>query len=200
MSILNVGVIFMKRSKLLFVGVAVVLGTQVVRAQPAGSGDATRAASPTTRNSASVETKAFPAPAAFPLEEVDANTGFILIIGSPIFKTAFSKELKENDRPPMKDVAAVVLKGRSPEALWTRYQARFESREQFESGLQELRNVSIAQQFPAVFPLKVVDANTGFILILKNPTMSDLSKLEENDRPFMQKAADIFFNGGPDTL
>ena len=32
------------------------------------------------------------------LEVVDANTGFTLLVKSPIFKTAFSKELEANDR------------------------------------------------------------------------------------------------------
>ena len=36
-------------------------------------------------------------PAVVPLEVVDANTGFSLFLQSPIFKSAFIKELEEND-------------------------------------------------------------------------------------------------------
>lgn len=40
---------------------------------------------------------------------------------------------------------------------------------------------------PAVVPLKAVDANTGFALLMRNPVFKTAfqSKLQENDRPFM---------------
>ncbi|MBI1925580.1 hypothetical protein HYR99_15170 [Candidatus Poribacteria bacterium] len=81
-------------------------------------------------------------PAVIPLEVVDANTGFVLFLKSAIFKTAFTQELEENDRDFMKSAVENFLKQENTESLWTQYGKRFESREQFEEGLEEFRRAA----------------------------------------------------------
>ena len=50
-------------------------------------------------------------PAIMQLKVVDANTGFTLMLNSPIFKKAFSKELEANDRPFMESAVAILGTG-----------------------------------------------------------------------------------------
>jgi len=78
-------------------------------------------------------------PVVVPLQVVDANTGFTLLLKCPIFKSGFSEELEANDRPFMTSAMHDFLGGEKTEALWGKYKARFESREQFETGLEEFR-------------------------------------------------------------
>ena len=78
-------------------------------------------------------------PAVIPLQVVDANTGFTLLLKCPIFKAAFKTELEANDRPFMTSAMHGFLGGEKTEALWTKYKDRFESRGQFETGLEEFR-------------------------------------------------------------
>lgn len=81
-------------------------------------------------------------PAVIPLEVVDANTGFVLFLRSPTFKNAFARELEANDRPFMEAAVREFLRQEDMEALWTRHKDRFESREQFEEGVEEFRRAA----------------------------------------------------------
>lgn len=91
-------------------------------------------------------------PAIIPLKVVDANTGFTLMLNSPIFKKAFSKELEGNDRPFMES-ATTLLNQIDVEDFWKKYKDRFDSREQFEAGLEEFRraaaDLELASEIPA---------------------------------------------------
>jgi large-conductance mechanosensitive channel len=96
-------------------------------------------------------------PAVLPLKVVDANTGFTLLLQSPIFKKAFEKELEANDRPFMKE-AAELLSTEDVEDFWNTYKERFDSREQFDRGLQEFRRAALDREIiseteddPAIF-------------------------------------------------
>lgn len=81
-------------------------------------------------------------PAVIPLEVVDANTGFVLFLRSPIFKNSFARELEANDRPFMESAVREFLRQEDTEALWARYKDRFESRGQFEEGMEEFRRAA----------------------------------------------------------
>ncbi len=81
-------------------------------------------------------------PAVIPLDVVDANTGFVLFLNSPIFKKAFVRELEGNDRKFMKSAVKLFLRHEDTDALWEKFQKRFESREQFEDGLDEFRRAA----------------------------------------------------------
>jgi hypothetical protein len=81
-------------------------------------------------------------PAVIPLEVVDANTGFVLLLKSPTFKAAFARELEANDRDFMKSAIEEFLRQENMETLWTKYQGHFESRAQFEEGLEEFRRAA----------------------------------------------------------
>jgi hypothetical protein len=78
-------------------------------------------------------------PAVTPLQVVDANTCFVLFLKSPILKAAFSDALSANDRPLIKEAADGFIREADTEALWQTYHNRFESRAQFEAGLEEFR-------------------------------------------------------------
>jgi hypothetical protein len=78
-------------------------------------------------------------PAVVPLQVIDANTGFTLLLRCPVFKAAFLNELTANDRPFMTSAIHDFLGGERTGALWERYRNRFESRELFEKGLEEFR-------------------------------------------------------------
>ncbi len=88
------------------------------------------------------------APAVLPLKVVDANTGFTLLLQSPIFKKAFAQELEGNDRPFLTK-AAETLTSQSVEDFWNTYKDRFESREQFNQGLQEFRRGALDRELKA---------------------------------------------------
>lgn len=81
-------------------------------------------------------------PAVVPLQLVDANTGFSLIQQSPIFRKSFEAELLNNDRPFLKSLIDEFLGQPDADALWERHKRRFESRQQFDEGLSELRRAA----------------------------------------------------------
>ncbi len=87
-------------------------------------------------------------PAVIPLTVVDANTGFSLLVKTPIFKTAFTQQLTDNDRDFMKTAVEDFIKEEDHEALWTKYETKgtFESREQFDEGLEEFRRLVAARE------------------------------------------------------
>ncbi len=87
-------------------------------------------------------------PAVLPLKVVDANTGFALLLQSPIFKKAFAKELEANDRPFLTKTAE-ALTAENVEDFWNGYKDRFESREQFNQGLQEFRRGALDRELKA---------------------------------------------------
>jgi hypothetical protein len=80
-------------------------------------------------------------PAIAPLKVVDANTGFTLLLKSPIFKEAFASELQQNDRPFMERAAKRFLQ-EDGQQLWTEHKDRFDSREEFELGLEQFRRAA----------------------------------------------------------
>jgi len=79
-------------------------------------------------------------PAELPLKTIDANTGFSLLVTSPIFKKAFMQELQDNDRPFMQAMVDLCIKESDTNAIYTKYKNHFESRELFEQGLIEFRH------------------------------------------------------------
>jgi len=79
-------------------------------------------------------------PAELPLKTIDANTGFSLLVTSPIFKKAFMQELQDNDRPFMQSMIDLCIKESDTNAIYTKYKDHFESRELFEQGLIEFRH------------------------------------------------------------
>jgi len=87
-------------------------------------------------------------PAMLPLKDIDANTGFTLLLQCPIFKTVFTKELEGNDRAFMTK-AAELLTRENVEDFRTTYKERFLSREHFAQGLQEFRRAGLDRELAA---------------------------------------------------
>jgi len=81
-------------------------------------------------------------PAVMPPAVVDANTGFTLLIQSEILKKAFAPELQNNDRPFMATLVKDFLEQGDLEALWKQYPGRFESRQEFETAVDEFRRAA----------------------------------------------------------
>jgi hypothetical protein len=79
---------------------------------------------------------------AIPPPVVDANTGFTLMIQSDTLKRAFARELADNDRPVMVTVVKTFLEQGDLEALWKQYPGRFESRQEFETAVDEFRRAA----------------------------------------------------------
>ncbi len=81
-------------------------------------------------------------PAELPLKVVDANTGFSLLIASPIFKQAFMQQLQDNDRPFMQKIVDLCIKEADTNKIYSTYKNDFESRELFEAGLVQFRHAA----------------------------------------------------------
>lgn len=81
-------------------------------------------------------------PTDLPIERVDANTGFTLLVNTPIMKEAFREELEANDRSFLEDTAEELLSTGELESLWSNYSDRFDSRQQFETGVAALRRAA----------------------------------------------------------
>ena len=81
-------------------------------------------------------------PADLPIERVDANTGFTLLVNTPVMKEAFREELEANDRSFLEDTAEELLSTGELESLWENYSDRFDSRQQFEEGVAALRRAA----------------------------------------------------------
>jgi hypothetical protein len=95
-------------------------------------------------------------PSDLPLERVDANTGFTLLVNVPAMKEAFRSELQANDRPFMETTAEELLQTGDLESLWTDYADRFDSRQQFEDAVAAMRREAAdlelkAELDPALF-------------------------------------------------
>ncbi len=84
-------------------------------------------------------------PAVLPLQVVDANTGFTLLLQSPIFKQAFEQKLEANDRPFMVE-ATELLNASDVEAFWNKHKEAFDSMEQFNQGLQQFRRAALDRE------------------------------------------------------
>lgn len=100
-------------------------------------------------------------PVIIPLQVIDANTGFTLMLNSSVFKRAFSKELEENDRPFMESGIA-LLNQLEVEDFWTKYKNRFETREQFENGLEEFRRAAADLELESDVPAALVAEAGGY--------------------------------------
>jgi flagellar biogenesis protein FliO len=100
-------------------------------------------------------------PAVIPLKVVDANTGFTLMLNSPIFRKAFSKELEANDRQFMESIVRLLGQG-SEEEFWTKYKDRFESRDQFDSGLEEFRRIAADLELQNDIPSLLLSEAGGY--------------------------------------
>jgi hypothetical protein len=92
-------------------------------------------------------------PAVLPLTLLDANAGFTMLAGSPIFKAAFARQLEENDRPFMKKAAEDFLREASVDKLWEIYHGYFQTLEQFEEGLEQARRMVADEELKASFSL-----------------------------------------------
>jgi hypothetical protein len=90
-------------------------------------------------------------PSVIPLNVVDANTGFLLLRLSPIFKKAFARELEANDREFMGEVLS-LLKQDAADPVWSKYGDRFASLAEFEQGVAEFRQAAADMDLdPALF-------------------------------------------------
>ena len=89
-------------------------------------------------------------PAVLPPALIDANTGFVLLLKSPILKEAFRPELEANDRPFMEEAATAFLQEESMDQLWTTYKDRFESRAAFEEGVEAFRRAAADMELEQV--------------------------------------------------
>lgn len=90
-------------------------------------------------------------PSVIPLNVVDANTGFLLLRLSPIFKKAFARELEENSRKFMGEILA-LLKQDDADPVWRQYSDRFTSLDEFEQGVAEFRQAAADMDLdPALF-------------------------------------------------
>lgn len=87
-------------------------------------------------------------PAVLTLRPIDANTGFTLLLQCPIFKAAFAQELEGNDRPFMTRIAELINQP-NVDDFWNTYKDRFDSREKFDQGLQELRRATLDSELAA---------------------------------------------------
>lgn len=86
-----------------------------------------------------------------PLSPVDANTAFLLLRMSPIFKKIFMPELEKDDQTFM-EATLVLLRQDDVEPFWNRYKDRFESRAVFDQGLKEFRQAAVDMELdPALF-------------------------------------------------
>jgi hypothetical protein len=85
-----------------------------------------------------------------PLQVVDANTGFSLLQQSPIFRTAFSKKMR--DRKFLKSAAVDFVQVGDMNRLWHDYGQRgqFASRQEFEQGLEEFHRAVADAELQAV--------------------------------------------------
>ena len=101
-------------------------------------------------------------PAVLPLEVVDANTGFSLLLQSPIFKGAFKSKLDQNDRPFMEAAIREFLREDNIEKVWERYTDRFESRQQFEDGLEEFRRAAATAELRQVIDPAILAEVGGY--------------------------------------
>jgi hypothetical protein len=90
-------------------------------------------------------------PSVTPLQVADANTGFLLLRLSPIFKKAFLNELETNDRAFMQS-ALNLLQRDDVEPFWEAHKGNFESRAEFEDGVMEFRQAAADMELdPALF-------------------------------------------------
>jgi hypothetical protein len=116
-------------------------------------------------------------PAVIPLSVVDAQTGFILFLQCPIFKSVFAAELEGHDRPFMEAAVKDFLREDSMEALWQTYKSRFESREQFEAGVEEFRRAAADLELKnAVDPTLLAGAG-GY-----DTVMASIDKIQANEQ------------------
>ncbi len=82
-------------------------------------------------------------PAVLQSAVVDSTSGFVLLARCPTFKKVFMKELEAQDGPFLNEAAQLFLVEEDPEKMWAKYKDRFDSREQFEQGLEEYRRVVV---------------------------------------------------------
>lgn len=87
-------------------------------------------------------------PAMLPLKVIDANTGLTLLLQTTLFKKAFEKELEGNDRPFLTRAAELIAR-ENVEDFWNTYKERFDSRDQFNQGLQEFRKAALDRELGA---------------------------------------------------
>ncbi len=114
-------------------------------------------------------------PAVVPLKLVDADTGFALLLASPIFKKAFEQELKGSDRPFMEKAVRKFLRGDVDE-LWDEFKDRFESREEFEQGLQQFREAAATLELKAEIEPGLLAEAGGFETL-----MASVDKIQEDE-------------------
>lgn len=141
-----------------------------------------------------------------PLQVVDANTGFSLFQQSPIFAAAFAKAM--GDRKFLKDAALEFTGKTNVESLWQKYQRRgqFESRQEFEDGLDEFRRTAADAELQTVVDPGWVSGAGGYqqmlsdvdILQLDPEARTDLEalmdtveKMQENNEPVLEQLAEL---------
>jgi hypothetical protein len=94
-------------------------------------------------------------PTVAPLKLVDPDTGFYLVLGSPILKEAFKTQLEGQDRPFLEKVVQDFLQKETDE-IWPEYQGYFDSVATFEEGVQQFRMAAATNEMegeidPALF-------------------------------------------------
>ncbi len=101
-------------------------------------------------------------PADTPLKIVDANTGFTLFLQCPIFKNAFMDKLEANDRPFIASAVEKFLGPTDKTQLWNAYKDRFESIDQFETGLEEFRRAAVDLEIKNEIPPDLLSEVGGY--------------------------------------
>ena len=111
-------------------------------------------------------------PEAVPLTAIDATVGDSLLRNSPILTAAFKPELDVQNRKFIKQAANELL-ALDMETLWSRYRRneagedRFESRQQFEDGVEEYRRVKADFDLRPEVPADLVAPFGGYDNLLK---------------------------------
>jgi hypothetical protein len=104
-------------------------------------------------------------PAVTPLKLVDADTGFALLLANDIFKKAFAPEMQGMDRPFLEKAVSKFLRG-DVEELWGEFKDRFESREEFEDGLQQFREAAASLELKAEIEPGLLAEAGGFDTVM----------------------------------
>lgn len=145
-------------------------------------------------------------PASGPLLVVDANTGFSLFQQSPTFAEAFSKAM--GDRKFLKEAAIDFVQKTNVDTLWQTYERRgqFESRQEFEKGLQEFRRAAADAELQNVVDPSWVSEAGGYQEMLSHvdalqrdpEARTDLAalvdtveKMQANNEPVLDRLAEI---------
>lgn len=115
-------------------------------------------------------------PAVLPPALIDANTGMVLMLQSPILKDAFRAELEENDRPFMEEAVHAFLREANTDQLWSLYKDRFASRAAFDEGLETFRRAAADLELDELIEAESLAEVGGY-----EPFMAAVDRLHADD-------------------